>query len=474
MQAWIEAELQGVDLGDARLSRRYAVVLDRLSQRPTLSIPAACGGWEDTLATYRFFDNAKVEPGKLLTPHRETTLQRAAEQPVVLVVQDTTELELTRKQEKVGGPLTDENRYGLHVHPSLVLTPQSVALGVVHADLWARDPETFHKRSQRQYQQIEAKESYRWLQGYRVACDVAERCPETQVVAVSDSEGDIYECFVEADVEGGGRKADWIVRACQDRRLTNPPDQKLYAAVAETKVLKELRIRVSAREALSGDGSRRRAARSAREATVTVRATTVTLKAPERRTGEKLPDRQVHVVLVREENPPAGEAAIEWLLLTSLPVETVEDVERVIEYYCCRWEIEIYFRVLKSGCGVERLQLETTPRVAACVAVYLIVAWRVMFVMMLGRQCPDLPCEAVLSPDEWQAVYTIVKRQPPPEQAPSLGEMLPLIASLGGYLGRKHDGPPGPKAMWIGIQRMRDFAIAWSTFGPDQRQAICV
>ncbi len=474
MQEWIGQELEDTDLGDKRLDRRYEVVLDRLSQRPGLSIPAACEGWAETQATYRFFSNGKVTPRKLLAPHRESTWKRMAQQSVVLVAQDTTEVDLTREEEKVGGPLGDENHYGVHAHVIMAFSPQRIPLGILDAEIWARDPNDFHKRLQRRYKPIEEKESHRWLAGYRQSCEAADRCPATRVVCLSDSEGDIYECFAEAAKTDGLRKADWIVRACQDRRLVDPQGKNVYSAVSEAKVLKRMTVGVSAREAKSGDGSRRRKARSAREATVTVRAMRVTLKGPWRPEGEKLPPVTVNVVLVREENPPEGEEPIQWLLLTSLPIDTLEQVLDIVAYYASRWEIEIFFRVFKSGCQVEQLQLETTDRVNACLALYLVVAWRVMFVLMMGRKTPELPCEAVLSPDEWRAVYHIVQRRPPPAKVPSLGEIIPLIASLGGYLRRKHDGPPGPKSMWIGIQRMRDFAIAWSAFGPDPQSRICV
>jgi len=185
-----------------------------------------------------------------------------------------------------------------------------------------------------------------------------------------------------------------------------------------------------------------------------------------------LPPVWVNVVLVREEDPPMGEEAVEWLLLTSLPIDTLAAVLLVIEYYSCRWVIEIYFRVLKSGCQVEKLQLESEERFKPCLAVYLIVAWRVLFLLMMGRKCPDMPCDAVLSVEEWKAVYTVVTKQSPPRTPPSLGEMVEMIAKLGGYLGRRHDGPPGPKTMWIGVQRMRDFAGAWSLFGPGQTKVV--
>ena len=467
-EEWVTEELEGVDLNDRRLNERFSITLNRLSARPNVSIPAACNGIAETIATYRFFNNSKVSPEKLLAPHKEATVRRTQEHPVVLVAQDTTEIELTRKQEQVGGPLTSEDRFGIYVHPALVLTPDRIPLGLIHTHIWVRDLDDFHQRDKRAYKPLQEKESFRWLEGYRAACHLAERCPETQVVCLSDSEGDIYECFQEAGLDDGTRRADWIVRACQNRRLADPSDEKLYEAVSQAKPLDVWTVEVSAREQKTGDGSRRRGARCARAAEVTVRATTVTLKAPERRTPEKteLTDMEINVVLVREESPPEGEEPIEWILITSLPIDSLEAVKRIVGYYCCRWEIEIYFRVLKSGCKVEELQLETSERMMACLSVYLIVAWRVMFVTMLGRTCPNLCCEVIFSPEEWQSVSAVLSKGDPPSRPPTLGEFVHQIASLGGHLGRKRDGPPGTKTMWIGMQRLRDFSTAWTAFGP--------
>lgn len=466
MEAWVAEELQTVDLGDERLDRRYQIVLERLGHRPSVSIPAAFQGLAETQAAYRFFDNDRVEAGKLLQPHRQATLERIRQQATVLVVQDTTELDLTRAQEKVGGPLNWETQIGFLDHVLLALTPDRVPLGVVDAEIWARDPADFHKRRQKGCKPIEAKESYRWLQGYRQACALAEAAPQTTIVCISDSEGDIFECFAEAEsLEGKTARAEWIVRSGQDRSLADASVHLLLAEAAQAPVLHPFEVHVSKRRASCGKDQKRREQREARTAQCTLRAVRVTLQAPWRK-GRKLRDQAVNAVLVREENPPAGVEPIEWLLLTSLPIGTLEEVQTVVEYYCCRWEIEIYFRVLKSGCGVERLQLETAERFRACLAVYMIVAWRVLFVLMMGRKCPELPCDAVFTEEEWQSVYWVVKRQAPPKTAPSLARMVEMVASLGGYLGRKHDGPPGPQTLWIGMQRMRDYATAWSTFGP--------
>lgn len=354
------------------------------------------------------------------------------------------------------------------MHPVLAMTPQRVPLGVVDATLWSRDPNELEKSSQqrrreRRIKPFEEKESYRWLEGYAAACQVAAEAPDTQVVSVSDSEGDIYECFLAGGVEQGQR-ADWIVRGCQDRILAEE-EHRLLPSLACTAKLGQMTIWVSKRGLSSGDGRKRKQARDARKAKVTIRAARRLLSPPPR-AGKTLPPVSVNAILVREEKPPAGEEPIEWLLITSLPIETFPEVCTVIDYYCCRWEIEVYFRVLKSGCKIEELQFEREDRLHVCLALYLIVAWRVLYVLMLGRECPKLRCDAVMSEAEWKSVYVIANDQAAPKRPPTLKVMIPLIAELGGYLGRKCDGPPGPQAMWIGLQRMRDFAIAWAAFGP--------
>jgi hypothetical protein len=468
MQAWIESETKGVDLGDVRLDARYQVLLEQLSDKPSLSIPAACGGEAETVAAYRFFDNEKTEPAKVLAPHRAATLERIRAEAVVIAAQDTTEIDLTRAKEKIGGPLNDANRWGLYLHPVLLMTPQRVPLGVVHADMWSRDPKAFEKTSQERRKErlakpFEQKESYRWLEGYEAACQIAAEAPSTRVVCVSDSEGDIYECFL-AGVRDDAKRAEWIVRAGQADRTLAEEEQNLRQLLLCQAPLGKITVQVSRREASTGDGRKRRLPRESREAVVTVRAVRTRLHGPRRPDGRLAPV-EVNAILVHEETPPEGEEPIEWLLVTSLPQATYAEACTVIGYYCCRWEIEVFFRVLKSGCKIEELQFEREDRLQVCLAMYLIVAWRVLHVLKLGRECPHMSCDVIFSEAEWKSVYVIALQKPAPTKPPTLSVILPLIAGLGGYLGRKHDGPPGPKTTWIGLQRMRDFAIAWIAFG---------
>jgi transposase Tn5 family protein/transposase-like protein len=508
MHAWVNEELRTAAMGDKRLDNRFAALLGQLSDQPTQSIPVACGERKEAVAGYRFFDNEKVDGAKVLQPHINATRERCRTHSVVLAIQDTTEVDLTRKQEKVGGPLNKDTRWGLYVHPVLAVTPERVPLGVLDAEIWNRDPVEFaqsaaEKKKQRRLKPIEEKESYRWLEGYRVADKLAKDCPQTRVINVADSEADIYDIYAEASAAAQppakmppakpatGRKAakksaaveplakalpaaanpvtepraDFIVRSCHEDRQLHETEKNLRQILLCMKPIGRMTIEVSKRDT-SPDSPKRKKPRSARQAQVTIRATRTLLEPPDRQGDKKLPPVWVNAVLVLEEKPPEGEEPIEWLLLTSLPIATADEVHAVIDYYCVRWQIEIYFRVLKSGCQIEKLQLEKTERVLPCLAMYMIVAWRIMHVTMLSRTCPEMPCDEVLEEAEWKAVYLVVMKKPAPVTPPTLEELVELIAQLGGYQGRKQDGPPGPKAMWIGMQRMRDFATAYECFGP--------
>lgn len=174
-------------------------------------------------------------------------------------------------------------------------------------------------------------------------------------------------------------------------------------------------------------------------------------------------------MLVEETAPPEGEDPIRWILLTSLPVDTLADVQRIVGYYCHRWQIEIYFRTLKSGCRIQERYFETMNRLENCLAIYIVIAWKILYLCRLGQECPDLPCNVIFSDSEWKAVYTIVKHKPAPSQPPTLNELIRLIASLGGYVIRKNT-IPGTQTLWLGLQRVHDLANAWDTFGPGSRQ----
>lgn len=483
---WVLNELKTADLKDSRLNDRLMEVLSQLAAHPTASIPAACGGHAEMTAAYRLFDNPKTTLPGILAPHRDATRQRVAQQPVVVLAQDTTEVDLTRPEQQVkgAGPLDAGARRGVFLHPLHAFTPDGTPLGTLHAQAWTRqeeqtNPRAAQSRAERAATPIEDKESYRWVEALRQGQDEAQHCPTTQLICVSDSESDIYELIVEGMAEP--QRVDWIVRACQNRAVKKSDSEAgenaesttakhLREQVLAQRVLFTQSIHVRGRKAKVPCSKRaRRQPRESRKALVEVRAARVTLRPPWR-ADRKLPEVTVNVVLAREVNPPAGDEPVEWLLLTSLPIETVEQVRQVIQYYCVRWMIEVFFRVLKSGCRIEERRFEDVNRILPCLAVYMIVAWRTLYTCRLGRSCPEMSCEAVFEPAEWKSVWKVIHQTTPPRAVPSMGEMIRLVAQLGGYVS-KRCAPPGPQAIWIGLQRMHDFALCWQLFGPESRKA---
>jgi hypothetical protein len=476
---WVVDEMKTANLQDERLNDRLREVLSQLAARPTASIPAACGGRAEMEAAYRLFDNDKVTFENILQSHQEATRRRISELPVVVVAQDTTEVDFTRPEVQVqgAGPLADGDRRGAFLHLLHAFTPDGTPLGSIAAAAWVREEGPSLRQSltrpERRSRLLEEKESYRWIVALRQAQEVAREHPQTNVVCVADSEADIYELLVQGTSEPSS--AEWIVRACQDRNLEVEKDEgetapsHLREELLAEGVLFTKTITVRGRKAkLSCDDHGRRQPRESRKAEVEVRAARVTLRPPWR-SGQKLPPVSVNAILVRETNPPAGDVPVEWLLLTSLSVDNGEAVRQAIEYYCVRWMIEIFFRTLKSGCRAEERRFETIDRQLRCLAVYLIVAWRTLYVCRLGQACPDISCEAIFEPAEWKAVYRVVQNQPPPRQPPPLGEMVRMVAQLGGYVNRPRRDPPGPQTVWLGLQRMHDFALCWEMFGPETR-----
>lgn len=417
-------------MGDARRTKRLIKLMDALSARPTASIPLASGGWAETKAAYRLLDNPALEWREILEVHTQRTVERMAGHPVVLCLQDTTELDFTGQPGIAGlGRLSYEARRGLYVHPTLVVTPQGLAFGVVDAWLWARPPQG----------EATVKESVRWVEGYEIVADLAEQTPATRLVYIADREGDLR-VLMDAAARRG-HPADWLVRATHNRKTIT--GDKLWTRVEGGEALGAIEFALPAT-----------AVRPARRVRQTLYRETVTLPA---RTGA--PTVTVTAILAREDGAPEGATPVDWRLLTNRSADTLDAVVELIEWYRRRWLIEIFFRILKSGCRVEALQLGTLERLERALILYLIIAWRILHLVTWGRESPNLSCEGVFDPEEWRAAWIVAHRKPPPDIPPPLGQMTRLIAGFGGFLGRKSDGYPGPKAIWEGMQKVYAFAI---------------
>ncbi|WP_417736912.1 IS4 family transposase [Rosistilla oblonga] len=457
----IANEFETLQLGDKRLDRRCKIIAERLAANPQARINAASQGWNETHAAYEFFDNDSVDEAKILDAHRDATMRRIDQQDSVLLVQDTTELDFTKHPTEDSGVLNEEYRYGLYDHSQIAFSETGLCLGVMDVKLFSHNPETLGQNSdQRKQLPIEEKESFRWLQGYRQACQLAGQLPDKQVISVADRESDLYDIFVEAAQHPS--PADFVIRAKQprctpERDVATGPSvyKKVADEVASAPVSMRLQVDLTATPK-----------RAARRATLDVRAKRLSIKPPHARKAE-LPEVELSVVEVREVNGPGDGTDVHWQLLSSLPIDTIDQIQRVIDIYVTRWPIETYFRVYKSGCRIEEIQLETNARQRRALMIYKVVAWRLMYLTMLGRQCPDLNCEAVFHEFEWKPVWKVVRDEPLPSDPPSLGELVLMIGQLGGHNNRRGDAPPGAEAMWNGLRRMKDFSLAWQAFGCD-------
>ena len=471
---WVENELETVDLRDKRLDRRLTSLLETLSAGTTASIPAACSGRTEMVAAYRFFDNEKVDFENVLQPHIDATHQRIAEQPVALLVHDTTELDLTRPASTVEGvgPLHNGDRVGTHLHELHAFSIDGVPMGTVSAEVWTRPPKPKVKRTDNQKRaaiatkSLDEKESYRWLSTAEDCQAVKEHCPETQLIMIADSESDISDVLSHCSRQS---ETDWIVRNGFNRILhkqsVNEPSVSLREAMLEHRERYRDEVNVRSRSPLvtskSAKISRRKSPRDPRQAEVAVRAAKLCLNDPHCDRGI-----EVNAVMVRELPTPVGEEPIEWILLTSLPIKTNDQLKQIVYYYTMRWLIELFFKILKSGCRIESRRFEHIDRFLPALAVYLIVAWRSFYVCRISRTHGDHPCELLYSEAEWKGVWSIVKGESPPKAPPLLYEMTCVMAELGGYVNRKNVLPPGPQTIWIGLQRMHDIATCWLTFGP--------
>ena len=444
---WVQAEMETLDLGDVRRERRVMRMIEQFSGRPGASIPKACETLADTKAAYRALESEEISAAAIRLAHARATAERVRELKWVLVLHDTMVLSFgTCPQTKGLGPVGKNGTRGLMVHSGLAVTPEGLPLGIVEQQVWAR--EDAPKRHTRRKRLIEEKESFRWLE----MGDAVESLLPREVIVwlVGDREADIFELFAMPRRPG----LELVVREAHDRKVKSEEVKSLHAAVEAAPVLGTMEVEVP-----------RSRKRKARTASLEVQACGVTLLPPRNHLGRgDLSPIEVSVVRVRETgSAPEGEEPIEWTILTTVPVHSLADAVRIVEAYAERWKVERYHYVLKSGCGVEKLQLESAERIERALSIYNVVAWRLLCLTYLARVAPETPCTVVLDEDEWKALYVIgsTRAEPLPKTIPSVRDAVRRIAMLGGFLARKGDGEPGVQAIWTGFRRLMDFTLAW-------------
>jgi hypothetical protein len=452
---WVEEELSEVKFADARLTSRLQKMVTRLVEMPKASIPQAMGSWSQTKATYRFLDSDKITPEAIRAGYRQATLKRVAQENRVLIIQDTTLLDFTKHRDTTGlGYLALPYQRGIILHSALACTMAGVPLGMVDQQTWERDIKELGKRHRIKKRFFADKESSKWVKSLKGSISLI---PDTVAsITIADSEADIFELFVAERPP----QADLLIRACRDRRLEGD-ERKLWQRVMESPVVGQISVKLEARPKRPA----RIARCSLRFQQVVIPPANYSSIGPKHKESVTL-----YVVQVLEEAAPEGVKPLEWMLLTTLKIESLAEVLQCVEWYSLRWIIEQYHFTLKSGCQIEHLQLESARRLERAIAIYSLVAWRLLWLTYEARQSPEASCESVLEKHEWQALCCKINQtHEPPLEPPSLRQAVRWIAQLGGFLGRKSDGEPGVKTLWLGWRRLEDLADAWLTFGPSQR-----
>ncbi|WIJ25692.1 IS4 family transposase [Devosia sp. RR2S18] len=442
---WVDNELAGCDLGDARLNRRLGSMLEALGERPGKSLPTAFQDWSNTKAAYRFFSNESISEDKILEGHfAASALRIRATDGPILILQDTTEFSFKRSApEKIGFTKFGTNKKravcGLLMHASLAITPDGLPLGLTAAKFWSRSKfkgaDALKRKINPTRVPIDQKESMRWLDNLRLSSELTgapERC-----VHIGDRESDIYELYCLAEELG----TSFLVRSCVDR-LAEDGDTtiaKVMAAV-QSSGTHEIRFR-------DAQGKDQHAVLSIRHATMTVR--------PPIGKQKNYRHQELQIVYAEEINPPEGRPPVVWKLVTNLPVKTHADAVHKLEWYALRWNIETFFKTLKTGCRIEELRLTTADRLANCIALCCVVAWRVSWLTILRRRSPAASPAAVFTDIECR----LLERSMPERKrgnTRNLDFYITAVARLGGYLDRSSDAPPGTTVVWRGFSRLAD------------------
>ena len=464
---WAQSEFENIDLGDKRLNSRLIKIAGQLVASPESPINKACENWGGTKAAYRFFQNDSVNYKSIVAHHAQRTKSRAENEEVVLAIQDTTYFNYTHHPKTSGlGLLSRYNgshkevlTKGLYMHSTLAVTAEGLPLGILDQKISTREvlPKEMTRKMKKAYNSnlpIEEKESFRWLESMRSAHNIFSD-EDKKVVTIADREADIYDLMLLADELG----THYLIRASRNRKVNKTSicsensGEMVWDCMEKKTVQGQLEIEVPKSEE-----------DPARTAVCSIRFGKIKMLPTRFFNGDKSKNRKleldVDVVYVKEEKPPKGVKKIEWMLYTSIPVHCFDDALEKVRWYCLRWRIEVYFKVIKSGFNVEKCRLETAERLIRYLSVISVVAWRVFWLTMVARYSPNEKSSSFLSDEEWKVLFVKFSRAKKiPQKPPSIKEAVFWIARLGGFLARKGDGFPGITHVWRGLKKLTDMVI---------------
>lgn len=452
MENWIDAEIENSVFSDKRLASRLKKILNQFFAGFGGSIPAACQDWKNTKAAYRFFANKNLTETAILEGHFQATKIRAATQDeTLLILHDTCEITYNRKSpEKVGYTRKCANRKGLFdqvkqramcgilMHSSLVLTNTGVPLGFAAKKFWNRKKfkgaKSLYRTKNATRIPIEKKESFRWIEGISNSNKLLGK--PNRLVHIGDREADIYELFYQAPLEG----SSFLIRSKVDRRTENEE-------ITINDVLKKTRPR-GKHTIFCWDKNGRKVA-----ASLSIKFEKIRIKPSFGPKTKLYPDVEVYIIHAEERGKSRNREPINWKLITNIPIRNLSEAVEKLRWYALRWKIEVFFKILKSGCNVANAKLRGAENLCKLLSIYCILAWRIFWMTMLQREPREIAVEKVLTKSE---VKILDKIEKPTKAIQSLSDYLLKIARLGGYLGRSADGPPGNQVFWRGWKKLME------------------
>jgi hypothetical protein len=377
----------------------------------------AGGDWAAVKGYYRFIDKpdySAVSMASILLPHRRRTVRRMKGQKTVLCIQDGTDLDYASLSECEGLGVIGTNQggtqsRGLHLHSTLALSTDGLPLGVLRADCIAREPKS--PQRDRHTIPIEQKDTFCWIEGLRDTMEVSAEMPHTRLICICDREADFFEMF---DEQRRNPCVDLLIRARHNRSITvefeTTDTFKLFTTIRDAPIQSEVEIQVPRQSARVKRGKQKpRPKRPERTAKLLLRYMRVRLH-PSRYHKDKKPI-EVWVIHALEVAPPPEVEAIEWFLLSTFEITSAEKAVKCLRWYCLRWRIEDWHRVLKSGCRIEKHAHRSAERLRRAIAIDLVIAWRIMLMTLLGREAPELPLEVLFTDLEIEVLDAYAKKK---------------------------------------------------------------
>ena len=447
-KAAVAREFVGADLGDARLGSRLGAIVQRLVAAPDVAFPRALATGADLEGFYRFLRNDAVTPEVLLKPHIDATVSRLAQHPEALAVHDTSEFRFGGSREDLGRLTKSGHGFLGHFTLAVSVGARRDPLGTLALHTWTRQETTptalrrLGKLSSAEAIRV-PNEQDRWWRSIEAA--EAAAGGSTSLIHVMDSEADDYDVMRKL-VEARRR---WVIRLCYDRALVGAAPRTLTKElVAQREVLCTRKVQLSRRERQPGGAKRKRtASREQRLATLAMSAAAVKFRRPSYYTNgpQAL---EVNIVSVREIDAPMDAEPVEWLLITSEPIESEKDVLKIVDYYRGRWRIEELFKALKTGCAFEKRQLERRQTLLNALALFVPIAWSLLRLRTAARDDDQVPASDILDSDQIAVLRKAAET--PLSSRPTARDAMLAIARLGGHL--RSNGDPGWQVLGRGYQ----------------------